>query len=188
MQLVRQNCRMPWQRHTDRLILRRWTNDDHAPFAELNADAEVMRYFPSVLSTPESDALAARADAMFEQHGHGLWAVERRDTREFIGFTGLAPMPAGVPGEGGVEVGWRLGRRHWGHGFASEAALESLRFAFEELGLTHVNSITAVSNERSRSVMERIGMRLAGTFDHPRVDAGSPLRPHVRYFTTAVAA
>ena len=178
---------MPWQRHTDRLILRRWKAEDRAPFADMNADAEVMRYFPGVLSTGESDALATRADAMFEQHGHGLWAVERRDTAEFIGFTGLAPMPTGVPGEGGVEVGWRLARPHWGHGFASEAALAALRFGFEELGLRGVNSITAVSNERSRSVMERIGMRLAGTFDHPRVDVGSPLRPHVRYFTTAAA-
>jgi len=178
---------MPWQRHTDRLILRRWKPEDRAPFAELNADPEVMRYLPSVLTAEQSDAMAERVDAMFEQHGHGLWAVERRDTSEFIGFTGLAPMAAGVPGEGGVEVGWRLGKQHWGHGFASEAALASLRFGFEELGLSHVNSITAVSNARSRSVMERIGMRLAGTFDHPRLDVGSPLRPHVRYFTTAAA-
>lgn len=178
---------MPWQRHTDRLILRRWKQEDHAPFAELNADPEVMRYFPGTLTAPESDALAVRADAMFEQHGHGLWAVERRDTAEFIGFTGLAPMPTGVPGEGGVEVGWRLGKQHWGHGFASEAAIAAVRFGFEELGLSHVNSITAVSNSRSRSVMERIGMRLAGTFDHPRLAEDSPLRPHVRYFTTAAA-
>ena len=177
---------MPWQRHSDRLILRRWADADKAPFAALNADPEVMRYLPAVLTAPESDALADRADGMFEQHGHGLWAVERKDTGEFIGFTGLNPMPAGIPGEGGVEIGWRLAREHWGHGFATEAALESLRFAFDELGLSHVNSITALSNTRSRSVMERIGMRQHGLFEHPAVPVGNPLREHVRYVVGAL--
>lgn len=179
---------MPWQRHTDRLVLRRWSPADSAPFAALNADAEVMRFLPSVLTADESDALAGRADAMFEQHGYGLWAVERRDTAEFIGFTGLAPMAAGIPGSGGVEVGWRLAREHWGHGFASEAALASLRFAFDELGLSHVNSITSVGNTRSRSVMERIGMRFADHFEHPRPGLAAELKPHVRYFTTPAHA
>jgi len=179
---------MPWQRHTDRLILRRWTAEDNEPFAALNADPEVMRYLPAILTSAESDAMAGRLDAMFPQHGYGLWAVERKDTAEFIGFTGLAPMPAGIPGEGGVEVGWRLARPHWGHGFASEAALASLRFAFDELGLSHVNSITAVTNSRSRSVMERIGMRVADHFEHPRPGLADGLRPHVRYFTTPAHA
>ena len=172
---------MPWQRRTERLILRRWLDSDREPFAALNADEEVRRYFVITLTREESDASVDRFEAGFDSNGYGLWAVERRDTGEFIGFTGLNPMPAGIPGEGGVEVGWRLARTHWGHGFASEAALESLRFAFDELGLTHVNSITAVANARSRSVMERIGMRQHEFFEHPVVPVGNPLREHVRY-------
>ena len=179
---------MPWQRHTDRLVLRRWTDSDRQPFASLNSDPEVMRFMPSLLANDESDALASRCDGMFEQHGYGLWAVERKDPAEFIGFTGLAPMASGIPGSGGVEVGWRLARPHWGHGFASEAALASLRFAFDELGLSHVNSITSVVNSRSRSVMERIGMRFADHFDHPRPGLAAELKPHVRYFTTPAHA
>ena len=175
---------MPWQRPTDRLLLRRWSPSDREPFAALNADPEVMQHFPAPLDRADSDALADRADAMFELHGHGLWAVERRDTNEFIGFTGLAPMAAGVPGEGGVEVGWRLARPHWGNGFASEAARESLRFAFDELGLRVVNSITAVTNVRSQRVMESIGMSPVDRFEHPRIPEGSPIRPHVRYVVT----
>ena len=175
---------MPWQRPTDRLLLRRWSPSDRDPFAALNADPEVMEHFPAPLDRADSDALADRADAMFELHGHGLWAVERRDTNEFIGFTGLAPMAAGVPGEGGVEVGWRLARPHWGNGFASEAARESLRFAFDELGLRVVNSITAVTNVRSQRVMESIGMSPLDRFEHPRIPEGSPIRPHVRYVVT----
>jgi len=172
---------MPWQRRTERLTLRRWVLEDRAPFAALNADPEVRRHFVGLLSREESDASVDRFEAGFETNGYGLWAVERRDTGEFIGFTGLNPMPAGIPGEGGVEVGWRLAREHWGFGFATEAALESLRFAFDELGLSQVNSITALSNTRSRSVMERVGMRQHGLFEHPAVPVGNPLREHVRY-------
>jgi RimJ/RimL family protein N-acetyltransferase len=177
---------MPWQRRTERLILRRWLDSDREPFADLNADEEVRRHFVGLLTRQESDASIDRFEAGFDSRGYGLWAVERRDTGEFIGFTGLNPMPAGIPGEGGVEIGWRLAREHWGHGFATEAALESLRFAFDELGLSHVNSITALSNTRSRSVMERIGMRQHGLFEHPAVPAGNPLREHVRYVVGAL--
>jgi len=172
---------MDFEVRTDRLLLRRWQPADHEPFARLNTDAEVMRYFPARLSRTESDALAGRADALFDQHGYGLWAVQRHDNDAFIGFTGLAPMPSGVPGSGEVEVGWRLARDAWGHGFATEAATAALRVAFEQLGLAEVNSITAAINIRSIRVMERLGLRAAGEFDHPRVPAPSPRRRHVRY-------
>lgn len=177
---------MPWERHTERLVLRRWRDDDREPFAALNADPEVRRHFVSTLTRAESDASVDRIEASFETRGYGMWAVERRDSGEFIGFTGLSSMPAGIPGEGGVEVGWRLAQQHWGFGFATEAALSSLAFAFDELGLTHVNSITALSNTRSRSVMERIGMRQHDFFDHPAVPADNPLRAHVRYVVGAL--
>lgn len=172
---------MTWERVTDRLLLRRWTDADKAPFADLNSDAEVMRHFPAVLSRAESDALADRVDRTFDERGYGLWALERLDTTQFIGFAGLSAMPEGVPGEGGVEVGWRLASEHWGHGFATEAALTALVFAFDELSLDQVNSITAVGNSRSRAVMERIGLRFVERFDHPRIEEGHRLRAHVRY-------
>jgi len=170
---------------TERLLLRRWAESDREPFARLNADAEVMRFFPAPLSREQSDILAARADALFDAHGYGLWALERLDTGEFIGFTGLAPMPQGIPGSGGVEVGWRLAQPAWGQGFATEAASAALRFGFDTLGLSEVNSITAVVNIRSRRVMERLGLMPAGEFDHPRVPGPSPLRRHVRYLLQA---
>ena len=166
---------------TERLVLRRWRAEDLEPFSALCADEAVMEYFPQPLTREQSDDLAGRADALFDSKGYGLWALERRDTGEFIGFTGLAPMPSGIPGAGGVEVGWRLARAHWGHGFATEAARETLAFAFGERGLTEVSSITATINLRSRAVMERIGMTLADEFEHPALARGSRLRAHVRY-------
>ena len=176
---------MDFEVRTDRLLLRRWRDDDLEPFAQLTADAEVMRFFPAPLDREQSDRLAVRADALFDVHGHGLWALERLDTGAFIGFTGLAPMPEGIPGSGGVEVGWRLAPSAWGQGLATEAATAALRFAFAELMLAEVNSITAVVNIRSRKVMERLGMQLADEFDHPRLSPGSALRRHVRYVLAA---
>ena len=169
---------------TERLLLRRWKDSDYEPFAALNADPEVRKYFPGVLSRAESDESIERIEGWFDSRGYGLWAVERLDTGEFIGFTGLAPMPDGVPGAGGVEVGWRLARAHWRQGFASEAARSSLVFAFDDLGLAEVNSITAIANTPSRAVMERIGMTFVDEFEHPGVPEGSALRPHVRYLVS----
>jgi RimJ/RimL family protein N-acetyltransferase len=176
---------MDFDLRTDRLLLRRWLSTDRAPFADLNADAEVMRYFPAPLSRAESDALAGRADALFDSHGYGLWALERLGTGEFLGFTGLAPMPTGVPGAGGVEVGWRLARSAWGQGLATEAAAAAVRYGFDSLGSAELNSITAVVNIRSQRVMERLGMHAAGEFDHPALAPGSALRRHVRYLLPA---
>ena len=175
------------QLETPRLILRRWRSSDREPYAAMNADPEVMRYFPAVLSKERSDLSAERIDAGFDLHGHGRWAMERRDTGEFIGFTGVGPMPEGVPGSDGMEIGWRVARAHWRQGFALEAATAALDAAFAPDAaptLQEVNSITAVINEPSRGVMRRLGMRHVDDFAHPVVPEGSPIRAHVRYVLT----
>ena len=166
---------------TERLLLRQWCQDDHSPFAAMNADPEVMAHFPSTLDRSSSDALAEKFAAELTQHGWGLWALERQDTHEFVGFTGLNAF-TGLPIADGIEIGWRLTRSAWGLGFASEAANRVLRFAFTELMLAELVSFTATSNFRSIAVMRRIGMQDSGTtFLHPRVPADSPLREHVLY-------
>jgi RimJ/RimL family protein N-acetyltransferase len=125
--------------YTDRLLLRRWREEDRAPFAELNGDPETLVFFPSTLTKVESDAFVDRIEAGFEERGYGLWAVEVRETGEFIGFTGLAPMPGDVPGgPGGTEIGWRLARTAWHHGYATEAARAALNVAFTGVGLPEI--------------------------------------------------
>jgi len=166
---------------TDRLIMRRWREDDREPFAAMNADPEVMRYFPALLDRAASDALVDRIEDLFGRQGFGLWALELACTGEFIGFTGLNPMPPGVPGEGGMEVGWRLARRAWHHGYATEAANAAAGVALRGAGMAEIWSMTAVLNEPSQAVMRRLGMTLHTRFDHPAVEAGHPLRPHVAY-------
>jgi RimJ/RimL family protein N-acetyltransferase len=167
---------------TDRLLLRQWRESDLPLFAELNADPEVMRYFPAALSRSESDELAGRIRATIEQQGWGLWAVEVREVAPFIGFVGLNQVRFQAHFTPAIEVGWRLDRRHWGHGYATQAANAALEFAFGQLDCCQVVSFTADSNQRSAAVMQRLGMTRdpAGDFDHPAV-ADERLRRHVLY-------
>ena len=166
---------------TERLVMRRWLDSDRAPFAALNADLETMRFFPRTLDRAASDALIDRIETLFDQQGYGLWALESARTGEFIGFTGLNPMPGGVPGAGGVEIGWRLARHAWHHGYATEAASAALAVAFDGIGLNEIWSMTAVLNEPSQAVMRRLGLTEAARFSHPGIPAGHPLHPHVTY-------
>ena len=173
---------------TERLLMRRWRDSDRRPFAAMNADPEVMHYFPEPLDRAASDAYLDRIEALLQQQGFGLWALEQVATRRFLGFTGLNPMPPGVPGAGGMEVGWRLARHAWHQGFATEAATAALDVAFRGAGLDEIWSMTAVLNEPSEAVMRRLGMTLYGHFEHPRIEPGHPLRPHVLYRIARPAA
>ena len=168
---------------TERLRLRRWRDEDREPFAALNADPEVMEHFVAPLTRAESDAAVDRMEAHLDEHGWGLWAVEELGSGRFCGFTGLWPADFEAPFTPAVEVGWRLARWSWGRGYASEAARAAVADGFERVGLEEIVSFTALANERSWRVMERIGMvrDVEGDFEHPNVPAGHPVRHHVLY-------
>lgn len=180
---------------TERLLLRRWTDADRAPFARMNADPAVMENFPAVLDSAASDALIDRIEAGFEQSrsdraAFGLWAVERLDSGRFIGFVGLsvpsftAPFTSLQGPEGPVvEIGWRLAADAWGNGYASEAASAVLEYGFAAVGLREIVAFTSRSNRRSQRVMDRIGMLRdeSADFSHPALPADHPLAPHVLY-------
>jgi RimJ/RimL family protein N-acetyltransferase len=168
--------------HTNRLVLRQWTDNDLASFAQLNADPQVMEYFPATLSRAESDDFANTIRSLIEARGWGLWAVEAPGQAAFIGFVGLHRPADDLPCSPCVEIGWRLLKAYWGKGYASEAASAALGYAFEQIGLDEVVSFTAVINKRSQAVMQKIGMSNTGqNFRHPRVDPVSPLCEHVLY-------
>jgi RimJ/RimL family protein N-acetyltransferase len=167
---------------TPRLLLRQWRQADLGPFPALNADPEVMRYFPALLTREQSDQFAADLQATIARQGWGLWAVEVLDGAPFIGFVGLNQPRFQAHFRPAVEVGWRLDRRYWGHGYATEAAAASLTFGFDQLGCDEIVSFTAAANHASRRVMQRLGMSHdpADDFDHPAVPDG-PLRRHVLF-------
>jgi len=168
--------------HTERLLLRQWRKEDRKPFAAMNADSEVMRFFHAPLSYEQSDAMADRCQMFLEKHGWGLWAVEVKTERIFIGFVGLSIPVADLPFNPCVEIGWRLASTAWGKGYATEAARAALRVGFVDLKLEEIVSFTSVINTRSRAVMERLGMKKDNqTFEHPCVPVGNHLREHCLY-------
>ncbi len=168
--------------NTERLWLRQWCTADREPFAVLNADPKVMEFYPAPLSRSASDVMANRCQALIAERGWGFWAVETKCANEFIGFVGLHTPAPELPFSPCVEVGWRLDAKHWGKGFATEAARGALRIGFERLGLAEIVSFTSAINLRSRAVMVKLGMReTEETFEHPSVPMDSPLRQHCLY-------
>jgi RimJ/RimL family protein N-acetyltransferase len=149
----------------------------------LNADPRVTEFLSKPLDRAESDALVTRIRNHFAERGFGLWAVQVSGRADFIGFVGLTVPSFEAHFTPCVEMGWRLAREHWGHGYATEAARAALDFGFRHLGLAEIVSFTVPANQRSRAVMERIGMTrsAADDFEHPALPEGHPLRRHVLY-------
>jgi RimJ/RimL family protein N-acetyltransferase len=168
---------------TERLHLRAWTSADRAPFAAMNADRRVMEHFEAPLTADETDALIERIARQFEADGFGLWAVDVPGVTPFAGFIGLYRPNFDAHFTPCVEIGWRLAAEYWNRGYATEGAREAMRFGFDTIGLDEIVSITVPGNQRSRRVMEKLGMTRSphDDFDHPRVSEGSPLRRHVLY-------
>lgn len=175
---------MPVIIETERLYLRHWHTEDKAPFSILNADPDVMRYLPRLLNRAESDDMVERLSQEIIHTGIGFFAMEIKSTGCFIGFTGIAHVqPGELPCAPTIEIGWRLARQAWGFGYATEAARACLQFGFEQRQLAEIVSFTATNNQRSRLLMERIGMTYdaAADFDHPLLAEGHPLRRSVLY-------
>ena len=148
----------------------------------MNADHEVMRYFPSTQTRDSSDHSIDMWQSELEQRGWSNWAVEVLESKAFAGFIGLSIPKRVLPFTPCVEVGYRLAREYWGKGIATEGAKTALCVGFDELGLEEIVSFTALLNLPSQAVMQRIGMVNADQdFDHPAVPEGSPLRRHCLY-------
>ncbi len=170
---------------TKRLILRNWRESDLPEFATMNADKRVMEFFPSPLTSLESDALVTKFTKHFADHGYGLWAVEVKGEAPFIGFIGLAIPSFAAHFTPCVEIGWRIAYEHWGNGYATEGAKAVLQYGFEVLSLKEIVSFTAEINTRSQNVMQKIGMthNPDDDFDHPHpsIPTGHQLKKHVLY-------
>ena len=166
---------------TPRLILRHWQQSDLPLFAEQNGDADVMRYLGGVLTRQESDAYVARAEEHLAANGYCKWAVEAPGVSRLIGAVGLTKVRFEASFTPAVEVAWRLNRRFWGRGYATEAARASIEDGFDRVGLSEVVAVAALGNAASLSVMERLGMARSIEFEHPLLPTGHPLRRHVLY-------
>lgn len=166
---------------TERLILRSWVYKDRESFAEINGNKTVMKYFPATLSVDGSNAFVDRINTEFEETGFGLYAVEIKETGEFIGYVGFHRFTFLAPFSPGWEIGWRISDRFWHKGYATEAAKACLNYASEKHLCDKLYSFTAVPNVPSESVMKRIGMSFQGTFMHPALADGHWLKEHKLY-------
>ena len=166
---------------TERLVLRDWRESDLEPWAAMNVDPEVRRYLGRPMTAAQAEAWALNFQDDLDRHGYGFWALEVQSTGEFIGFTGLDRVDEEMPFTG-IELGWRLARRAWGNGYATEAGQAALRYGFDDLELSEIAAVTAAGNVRSQSVMRRLGMTRdpAEDFDDPDID-DEQLRRQVVY-------
>jgi len=171
---------------TPRLILRQWKKSDFAPFAKLNADPKVREFFPNILTTEESNQIADIFLKSIEEKGYGLWAVSVIGGSDFIGMIGINDVPFKASFTPAIEIGWRIAHEFWGHGYATEGAIASLKFGFEVLNLHEIVAFTTLHNMRSQKVMEKIGMKPdpKDDFIHPKLDPTHPLAHHVLYRIT----
>ena len=154
---------------TERLWLRPWSAEFGEPLAAMNRDPEVMRFIRAgaTLRREESLTQSERLEAHWAEFGFGLWCAQERRSGEFLGFVGLS-HPLWFPALATeVEVGWRLARAAWGHGYATEGSRAALRAAFTTLELPRVVSLIHPGNTRSRAVAERLGLTLEQELPHP---------------------
>lgn len=156
---------------SERLGFRVWTEEDLPEFAALNADQLVMEHFPKPLTWDEAEKFIERLQKHHKRHGHCYYATEIKETREFIGFIGLAYQDYPTEFTPAVDIGWRLKRSTWGNGYATEGAMRCLEYAFNTLKLVRVISTCTVNNIKSENVMRKIGMQKMGTFFHPKLSA-----------------
>ncbi|KTD25721.1 acetyltransferase [Legionella lansingensis] len=168
---------------TERIVIREWQDSDLLPFALMNADSKVMKYFPARLTEQETRAMVERIQAHIQRHGFGLWAAELKATKEFIGFIGLNVPSFTAHFTPCVEIGWRLARSFWGQGLATEGGKAVLDYAFDKLHVQEIVSFTSERNKRSQRVMQKIGLShdKKDDFHHPNLPIEHPLSWHVLY-------
>ena len=167
-----------------RLGFRGWTNDDIAPMAAINADAEVMRYFPAIPTAEQTALFVADMQQAQAARGYCYFATDNLTTGELIGFIGLHVKTFEADFTPCTDIGWRLARKWWGMGLATEGATRCLQEAFGRYNLQQVYAIAPQVNTPSIHVMEKIGMKLHGTFQHPALAQHQWLQPCVAYMAS----
>lgn len=170
---------------TERLIFRDWQASDLVHFQAMNKDFDVRRYFPDVMSSARSEYAFYIMQREIVQHELGLFAVALKSTGEFIGFIGMQfLMPTkhfGLSFMPCYEIGWRLRKAFWNHGYATEGAKGVLHYA-KDKGIQEVYSYTSLINRPSRNIMEKLDMQFVKSFNHPLIQSDHPLREQVLYY------
>jgi ribosomal-protein-alanine N-acetyltransferase len=141
---------------TPRLILRAFTEEDADPLYRVWNDRDVTRYFPNP-DPPARERMLKIINyqlAHWDEFGYGWWGVVLRNSQELIGWAGLQFLPETIE----TEVAYLFGKGYWGQGYATEAAMASVQFGFETLGLKSIIAVVHPENKASIHVIEKLGM------------------------------
>ena len=168
---------------TDRLILREWRDSDAEAMYEIGQDPRVMAFLGPLMNRNEARDLVAGQILNQSLFGHCFWPIERRSDGMLIGFCGLNPAPRATGLDDEIEIGWRLAHHAWGRGYAREAAVASIDWAWAALDVPRIVAMTVAANTASWRLMQRLGMtrRFDLDFEHPAIAVDDPLRPHIVY-------
>jgi RimJ/RimL family protein N-acetyltransferase len=166
---------------SERLGFRSWEMHDIAAMAAINADPQVMEFFPTTQDMQQTEAFVMRMQQQMTEKRYCYFAVEKLDDHAFIGFIGLSDKTFEAAFTPCVDVGWRLARSAWGHGYATEGAKRCLEYGLHELGLREIYAIAPLINIKSEGVMKKIGMNKVCEFVHPQLPGDKRLRDCVVY-------
>ena len=164
-----------------RLGFRNWEITDIPKMAAISGDPEVMRFFPSTQSEEETSKFIDRMKNMYDERGHCFYAVESLESRSLIGFIGISYATFKSDFTPAPELGWRLGRSFWGHGYATEGAKRCIEYGMKDLGIENFIAVAPKINVPSINVMKKIGMKKFCDFIHPSVEAYPDFRNCVCY-------
>lgn len=166
---------------TERLLLRQFRDSDIEPLVAMGQDPVVMKHFVYKMTREESEAMYGRIKLRWEENGFGVFAVEIPGVADYAGFVGLSRPRFETAFTPCVEILWRLIPSFHNKGYCTEAARAVLDWGLNEKGLNEIYAFAVPQNIPSWRVMEKIGMKRIGEFDHPDVPEGHALRPHLLY-------
>jgi RimJ/RimL family protein N-acetyltransferase len=143
---------------TRRLILRPIVKEDTTVYWRFFSDPETMRFYPSTRNLKETEQFVQRQLERYQQDGYGPWAIELRSSHQMIGYCGLIHQIVDSIDE--MEIGYLVCRDYWGKGYATEAAIGSRDYAFDELKAQRLISLIDPMNVASIAVSRKVGMKL----------------------------
>lgn len=166
---------------SERLGFRNWTEKDKPKMATINSDTKVMEFFPRVRNKKQTGEFIDRMKKQYAANGFCYFAVDKLENNEFIGFIGISEQNYEADFTPCVDIGWRLAQKEWGKGYATEGAKKCLDFAFNTIGLKTIKSICPIINNKSKRVMEKLGMMKVMTFNHSLLRGNKTLERCVLY-------
>ena len=160
---------------SERLGFRNWIDSDTSKMIDISSDPDVMQFFPAIATKIQTVEFIDRMKLMYIEKGYCYFAVNQLKDESFIGFIGLCNQTYESQVTPNVDIGWRLNKKYWNNGLATEGAKKCLDYGFNKLELKNIISTAPIINIKSIRVMEKIGMQKLTEFNHPRLKSNEKL-------------